>query len=193
MDIPKSHHTASSRKKHLIRSRWSYLMEQAQQWLSEGGHGSPLLVALVLVALTMVAVHHGGGNATRRAIARLTGGGVEGGATTSFGGSISSASIADPDAESVLLPESMSRADLDTTISQHHPLNRLQCGGSWPEAYAKLHRDIMSGVEDQRFAIFRCDFGSGSPGRVQFPGEAVWTYGRVILQESEFEVGTQFL
>jgi len=45
---------------------------------------------------------------------------------------------------------SMSDADVDLAIQRHHPLNRLglQCG-DWPEAYARLHSDILGGRAPQ--------------------------------------------
>jgi hypothetical protein len=44
----------------------------------------------------------------------------------------------------------MSDADVDLAIQRHHPLNRLglQCG-DWPEAYARLHSDILGGRAPQ--------------------------------------------
>ena len=100
------------------------------------GNSSPLLVAVLLVILTMIAIRLGGGHASR-AIVRMTGGGTTTDSTSLGGSNIDVPRSTSPSTGSsgpLVLPGSMSGADLEAAIRKHHPLNRLECG-SWPEVH----------------------------------------------------------
>jgi hypothetical protein len=66
-----------------------------------------------------------------------------------------------------LTPQLLHDSALYEAVKGVHPLNRLECG-SWPEKYARLHHDILSGVAPQRYTVMRSrqEFGNGLADRL---------------------------
>ena len=121
---------------------------------------SPLLLACgtILLFLAALAVHRRGGHAAAAAWATPGGGGrmgpmqphaeVMAKARVSAPGeampsTASPSAVSAPSKTSVMSDEALAEA-----VRQHHPLNRLECG-SWPEAYARLHSNILAGRAPQ--------------------------------------------
>ena len=56
----------------------------------------------------------------------------------------------------------LNASQIQEGVHKHLPLNRFQCG-TWPQKYAKLHKDILAGRAPQRYTVMRsrAEFGNG--------------------------------
>ena len=117
---------------------------------------SPLLLACgtILLFLAALAVHRRGGHAAAAAWT-TPGGGGRLGPMQHAEAMAEALPLASAPGEAMLPASSaareasvMSDEALAEAVRRHHPLNRLECG-SWPEAYTRLHSDILAGRAPQ--------------------------------------------